>query len=109
MASSKTSKKARRPGDQKAADASKTAVQGPKAAMAARPRRRSPARAINPVSSSGPDVLQERPHRTKRVVWPTKPDLVKYTGAVLGMLVFFGILIAFVDAVIVPACTPSRD
>ena len=27
---------------------------------------------------------------------------VKYTGAVLGMLVFFGVLIAVVDAVIVP-------
>lgn len=38
----------------------------------------------------------------KRVVWPTKPELIKYTGAVLGMLVFFGIMIALVDAVIVP-------
>ena len=38
----------------------------------------------------------------KRVTWPTKNDLVKYTGAVLGMLVFFGVLIAVVDAVIVP-------
>lgn len=32
----------------------------------------------------------------------TKSELVKYTGAVLGMLVFFGVLIAVVDAVIVP-------
>lgn len=39
----------------------------------------------------------------KRVVWPTKPEMVKYTGAVLGMLIFFGILIALVDAVVVPA------
>ena len=38
----------------------------------------------------------------KRVTWPTKNELVKYTGAVLGMLVFFGVLIAVVDAVIVP-------
>ena len=38
----------------------------------------------------------------KRVSWPTKNELVKYTGAVLGMLVFFGVLIAVVDAVIVP-------
>lgn len=38
----------------------------------------------------------------KRVTWPTKQELVKYTGAVLGMLVFFGILIAIVDAAIVP-------
>ena len=38
----------------------------------------------------------------KRVTWPTKNELVKYTGAVLGMLVFFGALIAVVDAVIVP-------
>ncbi len=39
----------------------------------------------------------------KRVVWPSKPELVKYTAAVLVMLVFFGVLIALVDAVIVPA------
>ncbi len=38
----------------------------------------------------------------KRVTWPTKDELVKYTGAVVGMLIFFGILIAIVDAVIVP-------
>ena len=38
----------------------------------------------------------------KRVTWPTKNELVKYTGAVLGMLVFFGVLIAVVDTVIVP-------
>lgn len=38
----------------------------------------------------------------KRVVWPTKSEMVKYTGAVVGMLIFFGILIALVDAVIVP-------
>jgi preprotein translocase subunit SecE len=38
----------------------------------------------------------------KRVTWPTKGELVKYTGAVVGMLIFFGILIAIVDAVIVP-------
>ena len=38
----------------------------------------------------------------KRVTWPTRNELVKYTGAVLGMLVFFGVLIAVVDAVIVP-------
>lgn len=38
----------------------------------------------------------------KRVTWPSKDELVKYTGAVVGMLIFFGILIAIVDAVIVP-------
>ena len=39
----------------------------------------------------------------KRVVWPTKDELVKYTVAVVVMLVFFGALIALVDAVAVPA------
>lgn len=39
----------------------------------------------------------------KRVVWPTKDELVKYTGAVVAMLVFFGVLIAVADAIIVPA------
>ncbi len=38
----------------------------------------------------------------KRVVWPTKDELVKYTVAVVAMLVFFGVLIAVVDALIVP-------
>lgn len=39
----------------------------------------------------------------KRVVWPSKDELVKYSVAVVVMLVFFGVLIALVDAVIVPA------
>ena len=39
----------------------------------------------------------------KRVVWPTKEELIKYTIAVVGMLLFFGILIALVDAAIIPA------
>ena len=38
----------------------------------------------------------------KRVVWPSKPEMIKYTGAVIGMLIFFGVLIALVDAAIVP-------
>lgn len=38
----------------------------------------------------------------RRVVWPTKPEMVKYTCAVVGMLIFFGVLIAIVDAAIVP-------
>lgn len=38
----------------------------------------------------------------RRVVWPSKQEMVKYTGAVIGMLLFFGILIALVDAAIVP-------
>ena len=39
----------------------------------------------------------------KRVVWPTKDELVKYTAAVVGMLVFFGVLIAVVDSLVLPA------
>ena len=39
----------------------------------------------------------------KRVVWPTKGEMVKYTGAVLGMLLFFGVFIAIIDAAVVPA------
>ena len=38
----------------------------------------------------------------KRVVWPKKEELIKYTIAVVGMLIFFGVLIALVDAAIVP-------
>ena len=39
----------------------------------------------------------------KRVVWPTREELIRYTMAVVGMLVFFGLLIGIVDALIVPA------
>ena len=38
----------------------------------------------------------------RRVVWPTKDELVKYTVAVVAMLVFFGVLIAIVDALVIP-------
>lgn len=39
----------------------------------------------------------------KRVVWPSREDLVKYSVAVVAMLVFFGVLIALVDSIILPA------
>ena len=39
----------------------------------------------------------------KRVVWPTRDELVKYSVAVVAMLVFFGVLIAVVDSLILPA------
>lgn len=38
----------------------------------------------------------------KRVIWPSKQELVKYTICVIAMLIFFGILIFVADAVIVP-------
>ena len=39
----------------------------------------------------------------KRVVWPSRDELVKYSVAVVAMLVFFGVLIAVVDSLILPA------
>ena len=98
MASSKTSKKpAQTQADQKAASkqpvkavkgdgAKKGAQKGDKPGLIAKAR----------------GYFKNVRSELKRVVWPTKADLVKYTGAVLGMLVFFGLLIAIVDAVIVP-------
>lgn len=38
----------------------------------------------------------------RRVVWPTRPELVKYTGSVVGMLIFMGILIYLVDSAVLP-------
>ncbi len=40
---------------------------------------------------------------TKRVVWPSRSELIKYSGAVVAMLVFFGLLIYIVDSAVVPA------
>ena len=97
MASSKTSKKpAQTQADQKAASkqpvkavkgdgAKKGAQKGDKPGLIAKAR----------------GYFKNVRSELKRVV-AHKADLVKYTGAVLGMLVFFGLLIAVVDAVIVP-------
>ena len=49
-----------------------------------------------------PGIVERSKTYFKRVVWPTKDELVKYTVAVVAMLVFFGVLIAVVDALIVP-------
>lgn len=38
-----------------------------------------------------------------RVTWPTKSDVLNYTLIVLGTLVFFGVLIWVLDALILPA------
>ena len=106
MASSKTTtEKATAAKAQQAAEASKKASKAPeKAAKAAASKK-----AKKSGKNAKPGLIERAKTyfkgvrtETKRVVWPTKPEMVKYTGAVLGMLVFFGILIALVDAVIVP-------
>ncbi|MEE8715645.1 MAG: preprotein translocase subunit SecE [Coriobacteriales bacterium] len=38
----------------------------------------------------------------KRVVWPSKNEMVRYTVAVILMLVFFGVLIYLADSIILP-------
>ena len=43
------------------------------------------------------DVRKE----VKQVTWPSREELIKYTIAVVVMLLFFGILIAVVDNLIV--------
>ena len=43
------------------------------------------------------DVRKE----VKQVTWPSREDLIKYSVAVVVMLLFFGILIAVVDNLIV--------
>lgn len=38
----------------------------------------------------------------KRVVWPSKQELFKYSVAVVVMLIFFGLLIYLADSIILP-------
>ena len=38
----------------------------------------------------------------KRVTWPTRQEVILWTGVVLGALVFFGVFVAVLDAVIQP-------
>ena len=37
----------------------------------------------------------------KRVTWPTREDVVRWTGVVVGALVFFGVYVAVLDNVII--------
>ena len=37
----------------------------------------------------------------KRVTWPTRTDVIRWTGVVVGALVFFGVYVAILDNVIV--------
>ena len=36
-------------------------------------------------------------HELKRVTWPTKQDLIKYTGIVILFMVFMGVVIGLLD------------
>lgn len=38
----------------------------------------------------------------KRVVWPSRAELGKYTGSVIGMLIVMGVLIYIVDSAVLP-------
>ncbi len=37
----------------------------------------------------------------KRVTWPTRQDVIRWTGVVVGALVFFGVYVAVLDNVII--------
>jgi preprotein translocase subunit SecE len=37
----------------------------------------------------------------KRVTWPTRTDVIRWTGVVVGALLFFGIYVAVLDNVII--------
>lgn len=37
----------------------------------------------------------------KRVTWPTRKDVIRWSGVVVGALVFFGVYVAILDNVIV--------
>ena len=37
----------------------------------------------------------------KRVTWPTRQDVIRWTGVVVGALVFFGVYVAFLDNVVI--------
>ena len=38
----------------------------------------------------------------KRVTWPTRTDVIRWSGVVVGALVFFGVYVAVLDKLIVP-------
>ena len=37
----------------------------------------------------------------KRVTWPTRQDVVRWTGVVVGALIFFGVYVAVLDNVLI--------
>ena len=37
----------------------------------------------------------------KRVTWPTRQDVIRWTGVVVGALVFFGVYVALLDNVVI--------
>ena len=43
------------------------------------------------------DVLAEM----KRVTWPTRQDVIRWTGVVVGALIFFGVYVAILDNLII--------
>ena len=45
--------------------------------------------------------LKEVRAEMKRVTWPTRQDVVRWTGVVVGALVFFGVYVAFLDNIII--------
>ena len=45
--------------------------------------------------------LKEVRAEMKRVTWPTREDVIRWTGVVVGALVFFGVYVAILDNVII--------
>jgi preprotein translocase subunit SecE len=93
--------------DTKAASPAKHAAgEGKKAAQASKPaaKKKDAKKGGKPgLVTRAKSYVKAVRQELKRVVWPTRPELVKYSVAVVAMLVFFGVLIAIVDACIVPA------
>ena len=45
--------------------------------------------------------LREVRAELKRVTWPTRPEVLRWTGVVVAALVFFGVFVAVLDNLIV--------
>ena len=45
--------------------------------------------------------LSEVKSELKRVTWPTRPEVLRWTGVVVAALVFFGVFVAVLDNLIV--------
>lgn len=45
--------------------------------------------------------LKEVKAELKRVTWPTRPEVLRWTGVVVAALVFFGVFVAVLDNLIV--------
>ena len=58
-------------------------------------------KADNGKPSKAPNFLQQVRSEMRRVTWPTKRDVLQWSGVVIAALIFFGLFCVFFDDAIV--------